>query len=207
MLSVRCELEGQQPHHRLSAIEDNAATWVDLVPWTVGQPIILMAEASLVYVLLPIVQRTLACIADRFTAGGGSVAFAMDCSQWMLRNTKRNYSLKKTVGKATWAWSIRRPTDIEQLDPRYRFRSQIDNFRSSGRFPAVMSASHRAITRGRLPYAAARYNVCAQRTADPLAQAGDSIRSCQLPSRGARPLRQGLRKHAFCSGLVLIVTL
>lgn len=162
VLSVRCELEGQQPHHRLLAIEDDTATWVDRVPWTVGQPIILMAEASLVYVPLPIVQRTLARIADRFTAGGGAVAFVMDhCSPWMLRNAKRNASLKKTVGKATWAWSFRRPTDIEQLDSRYRFRSQIDIMRSCGRLGAVMSASHRAITRGRLPYAVARYDVCA----------------------------------------------
>lgn len=160
VLSVRRELEGQLPHHRLLAIEDETATWVDLVPWTVGQPIILMAEASLVYVPLPIVQRTLARIADRFTAGGGRVAFVMDyCSPWMQRNAKRNRSLKKTVGKATWAWSFRRATDIEQLDSRYRFRSQIDIMRNSGRLPDLMSASHRAITRGRLPYAVARYHV------------------------------------------------
>lgn len=163
VLSVRCELEGQQPHHRLLAIEDETASWVDLVPWTVGQPIILMAEASLVYVPLPVVQRTLARIADRFTAGGGGlVAFVMDyCSPWMVRNAKRNASLNKTIGKATWAWSFRRVTDIEQLDSRYRFRSQIDIMRSCGRQGAVMSASRRAMTRGRLPYAAARYDVCA----------------------------------------------
>jgi len=77
----------------------------------------------------------------------------------MQRNAKRNQSLKKTAGKATWAWSFRRPTDIEQLDSRYRFRSQADIFGSSGRLPAIMSASHRAITRGRLPYAVARYDV------------------------------------------------
>ncbi|MEE3067447.1 MAG: class I SAM-dependent methyltransferase [Actinomycetota bacterium] len=162
VLSVRCELEGQQPHHRRLAIEDNTATWVDLVPWTVGQPIILMAEASLVYVPLPIVQTTLTRIADRFTAGGGPVAFVMDyCSPWMQRNAKRNASLKKTIGKATWAWSFHRSTDIEQLDSRYRFESQFDIMRSCGRLGAVMSASHRAITRGRLPYAVARYDVCA----------------------------------------------
>lgn len=100
VLSVRCELEGQQPHHRLLALEDETASWVDLVPWTVGQPIIVMAEASLVYVPLPVVQRTLARIADRFTAGGGPVVFVMDyCSRWMVRNAKRNASLKKTAAR------------------------------------------------------------------------------------------------------------
>lgn len=132
VLAVRPELEGQQPQHQLLAIEDETAGWVDLVPWTVGQPIILVAEASLVYVPLPIVQRTLARIADRFTAGGAPVAFVMDyCSPWMLRNAKRNASLEKTAGKATWAWSFRRSTDIEQLDSHYRFRSQLDIMRNA----------------------------------------------------------------------------
>jgi O-methyltransferase involved in polyketide biosynthesis len=161
VLAVRRELEGQQPHHRLIAIEDNTGSWVDAVPWTVGQPIILMAEASLIYIPLPVVQRALARIADRFATGGGPVAFVMDyCSPWMVRNTKRHPSLKQTTGKAKFAWSFRRPTDIEKLDSRYRFRAQIDIFRRSGWPPAVMGALYRAATRGRLPYAIARYDVC-----------------------------------------------
>jgi hypothetical protein len=79
----------------------------------------------------------------------------------MLRNAKRLSSLKQTAGKAKFAWSFRRPTNIEQLDSRYRFRAQIDIFRRSGWPPAVMSALYRAATRGRLPYAVARYDVCA----------------------------------------------
>jgi O-methyltransferase len=160
VLSVRRELEGQQPHHRLLAIEDDAAGWVDAVPWTAGQPIILMAEASLIYLPLPSVRLTLARIADRFTAGGGPVALAMDyCSPLMTRNAKRNTSLQQTAGKATFAWSFRRPTDIESLDSRYRFRAQTDISRRTGRLGALTSALYRTATRGRLPYAVASYDV------------------------------------------------
>jgi O-methyltransferase len=162
VLAVRRELEGQQPHHRLLAIEDDAAGWVDAVPWTAGQPIMLIAEASLIYIPLPIVQRTLARIADRFTAGDSPVAFVMDyCSPFMVRNAKRHPALKQTAGKAKYVWSFRQPTDVEQLDSRYRFRAQFDIFRRSGWAPAVVSGLHRAATRGRLPYAVARYDVCA----------------------------------------------
>lgn len=100
VLDIRRQLEDDQPGHRLLAIDDDAASWVQAVPWTQQQPIVVMAEASLIYVERPIVARTLQRIADRFATGKAPVLFLMDyCSALMVRTAAHHPSLNTPPAK------------------------------------------------------------------------------------------------------------
>lgn len=77
----------------------------------------------------------------------------------MVKRSDRHPSLQRTEGKATFAWSFRRPGDIARLNSRYRFVEQYDVARRSGPAFAVASAVFRATTFGRRIYALARYDV------------------------------------------------
>jgi O-methyltransferase involved in polyketide biosynthesis len=158
VLRLRRALEPPAPRRHQLAIEDDHASWVAAVPWAPDRPIVLMAEASLIYVPLAVLRRTLARIADRFGSRRRPALFLTDfCSPLLLEQGRSLPALRAT--RANFAWALTRAEDLATLDRRYLLQAQFDVLAASGQPWALASLTYRLLNGGRLFYGTAAYRV------------------------------------------------
>lgn len=133
----------------------NDAHWLQNLPWCEGRPALFLAEGVLMYLTQDGVEsliRGVAATADGYEA---PVELAFDyASPWMVRNSHRHPSVKKT--QARFQWALARPEDLRSIDPRPTLVGQENVTVKSGAIPALMNRVHRLFT-GRDIYACVHY--------------------------------------------------
>lgn len=133
----------------------NTADWVRHLPWWEGRPALFVAEGVMMY-LSPAgaegLVRELGATADEHQA---AVELAFDyASPWMVRNSRRHPSVKKT--QASFHWALAKPKDLQSVDAWLKVAEQVDIAAGSGLVPAIMSKVHRLVT-GRFVYGCVLY--------------------------------------------------
>lgn len=138
-----------------------APNWPAALPWPAARPAFFLAEGVLMYLQPSNAEALFRQLARASDARHAPIHLAFDyASPWMVRNSARHPSVRKT--KARFHWALARPADLASIDPRLTLVEQADITASSGRVPALMGMVHRLLT-GREIYA------CAHLSRDPAA--------------------------------------
>lgn len=138
------------------AADLNETGWLQQLPWRQGQPALFLAEGVMMYLEPRGAEGLVRAIGKMADQRGGAIELAFDyASRWMVRNSGRHPSVKKT--NARFSWALDRPSDLENLDRQLCVAEQSDITAKSGTLPALMGKLHRLFT-GREIYACARFD-------------------------------------------------
>ncbi|MBS0222155.1 MAG: class I SAM-dependent methyltransferase [Proteobacteria bacterium] len=155
VVSLRRKLLDPVPH-AADLIADLADPgWIDDMPWPRNRPALFVAEGVLMYLRPAEVERFVRCLAAAAQRRAAAVTLAFDyASPWMVRNSRRHPSVKKT--RARFSWALRRPSDLQSLDGKLVVAEHVDITARSGLLAATLGRVHRLLT-GREVYACVRY--------------------------------------------------
>jgi O-methyltransferase involved in polyketide biosynthesis len=123
--------------------------WIDGVDWAMERPVLVLAEGVLMYLEPADAEQLIRTVGERAQQKRAVVELAFDfASPWMVRNSRRHPSVKKT--RAVFRWALKRPSDLLTIDPALNVTDVHDVTARSGFAPALMSHVHRLLTGGEI---------------------------------------------------------
>lgn len=156
VVALRRTLIGAQPRVSQVAADLNETGWIESLSWPEARPALFMAEGVMMYLTPGGAEGLIEALGAAAEKRGAALVLAFDyASPLMVRHSRRHPSVKKT--RARFAWALRRPRDLQRIDPALVCTEQADISAGCGFVSAAMSKLHRWLTLGRMIYACARF--------------------------------------------------
>lgn len=153
VVAIRVQLFNDDGQRRTQALDAADIDAVRAVLAGIEGPLLVISEAVLIYVEAGPVGEVFKAVAER-----GEAEFVFDwVSPEMQRNSRKHPAMKRLKDESVvFVSSLRRASDIQTYDPRWRIVAQSSApMTRSGFMPAVMAAFFSLITLGRRFYGCA----------------------------------------------------
>ena len=132
------------------------ADWIDTLPWPAGRAALFGAEGVMMYLQPAGAEHLIRGLCAGARDRDAMLTLAFDfASPLMVRHSRRHPSVGKT--RARFHWGLRRPSDIEAMEPELVCVERADVMSRCGLGAAVFFALHRLVTFGRFFYGCLRF--------------------------------------------------
>jgi O-methyltransferase involved in polyketide biosynthesis len=145
---LKCHFVKTTKHYHVLACDVTDPAWIDQISWRAGMPLIIVAEALLMYLDPRDARSLFREIAARFSCGGAPVSFLFDyASPLLVLNSRLHPALIHT--DARFHCGLAGADAIRLLDPRYEVIEDYDISQDCGYPTFFVSFLHRLMTMGR----------------------------------------------------------